>query len=88
MNDFDDLLAKLNDGRLTHNNIQIAYRAWKRKSENIPDGIKDLLCGKEGHTSLLFDVFTLMGEIVGKMELAYRRGYAEGSAAYKKGTKP
>lgn len=77
-NDFTDLLKKLKDGRLTRRQVEIAYRASIEESTEVPEAIKSLLCGKEGHRGLLQDVFHLAGEISGKMELAFQRGRAQG----------
>lgn len=83
-NAFAELLDNLNKNKLGHNQVQIAYRAWVRQSKNIPDGIKDLLCGKEGYVSLLYEAFSLISQIIGNMELAYRRGYSAGLEEAKK----
>lgn len=52
-----------------------AIRQSIRENKNIPDGIKDLLCGQGGADSgYIVKQFQVMKDMIGKMELAYRRG--------------
>jgi hypothetical protein len=62
---------------LTH--IQIAIRTSIRNRKDIPDGIKDILCGKgESSAGFIFKTFNIMREMIGSLELAYLRGKQEG----------
>jgi hypothetical protein len=75
MNKFDQLVDDLKNGRLTLNMIQIAIRAYIRQRRDLPTGIKDLLCGSnESNAGLIFKMYQPIREIIGSMELAYRRG--------------
>ncbi len=74
MNRFDQLVEDLNNGNLTHTHIQIAYRTYIRQNDNIPEGIKDILCGVEATGGLIGRAFNQISEIIGGVELAYRRG--------------
>lgn len=78
MNKFDQLVEDLSAGKLTHTQIRIAYKCYIRRRKDIPDGVKDLLCGGKvlgGHMSgLIDDIFSLLGETIGRTELAFRRG--------------
>jgi len=80
-NPFTDLLDNLNSGKLGHNQIQSAYRAWINQRGDIPDNIKNLLCNE---TSPISSAFSIIGLIIGNMELAYRRGYSAGLEDAKK----
>ena len=49
-----------------------------RQRKDIPDGIKDLLSGKGRHNAgLIYKMFEPIQEVIGSMELAYRRGKQE-----------
>lgn len=74
MNRFDQLVQDLVDGKLTHNHLQIAYRAYIRQNSNTPEGIKDILCGVDTGSGLIGRAFDQISEMVGGMELAFRRG--------------
>ena len=74
MNRFDQLVQDLMDGKLTLNHIQIAYRTYLRQRTDIPEGIKDILCGTDGGAGLVGKAFNQISETVGSVELAYRRG--------------
>ena len=52
-----------------------AYIESIRRSKNIPEGVKDLLCGSESRGSgLISRHFALIKQLPGNLELAYRRG--------------
>lgn len=70
-NSFESLMNSLNSGELGHNHIQIAYRAWIRKREDLPDEIKDALAGEGGIINILFKT---MSKVVGTCEIVKRRG--------------
>jgi hypothetical protein len=75
MNKFDQLVKDLADGSLTFLHVQIAMRASVRDRKDLPEGIKDLLCGKgESNAGLIYRTFRLINETIGALELAYRRG--------------
>ncbi len=76
MNEFDRLVANLQYGELTIRLLEMAYREYLRKRENIPEGVTNLLV-PEGHTGLI-QFAEQMGQIAGNVELAYRRGMQEG----------
>ena len=77
-NAHSDLSKNLNSGELGHHNIQIAYRAWIKQREDIPNELNDLLCGKKHSGGLLYEMFTVIHHTIGNVELAYRRGYQAG----------
>lgn len=74
MDRFSQLVEDLTNGDLTLIQIQIAIRASIRRDKNIPDGIKDLLAGREASAGLIYRMFKPIQEVIGAMELAYRRG--------------
>lgn len=71
---FSQLVKDLKDGKLGLNHLQIAYRTYLREREDLPEGIKDLLCGGKNAGGLIGKHFQLISELVGNMELAYLRG--------------
>ena len=74
-NKFDTLVEDLVSGRLGFTHIQIAMRASIRQRKDLPDGIKDLLAGRDAtYSGLIFKQFKVIQETIGAMELAYRRG--------------
>jgi hypothetical protein len=76
-NAYADLERALIDGKLGHRQVATAYRAWIRERKDIPDGIKNLL-SVPGGGDLLGGMFLVISQTVGRMELAYRRGYQAG----------
>ena len=75
MDKFSQLVEDLVEGNLTLTHIQSAVRFSIRQRKDIPEGIKDLLCGRsESYAGLLSTMFRNIGEVIGSMELAYRRG--------------
>ncbi len=77
MNKFDQLVNDLDTGKLTPNMLQMAYRAHIRNSKQIPEGVKDFLCGcGDSNGGLILKMFQPIREVIGTMELAYRRGEA------------
>ena len=74
-NSFQDLMDGLKTGELGHNHIQIAYRAWVRQRKDLPNGIQDLLGGKnEFDAGLLYTLFQAISQAIGACEMANRRG--------------
>ena len=73
-NKFDQLVVDLSGGELTLTMVQIAIRAYFRQREDIPEGIKDLLCGTGDSGGLIYKQFSLISLTAGSLELAYRRG--------------
>jgi len=78
MNKFDQLVSDLSDGSLTPTMIQIALRTWVRQNPKVPDGVKGILCGEsDGAIGLIGQIFSVIQSVIGKTELAYRRGSQE-----------
>lgn len=71
---FTQLVDDLMEGKLTLTQVQIAIRTYVRYSEDIPEEVKDLLAGKEHSTGLIYIMFRPIQEVIGAMELAFRRG--------------
>ena len=80
MNAHEQLYRSLTDGKINHNNIQIAYRAWVRQRGDMPEAVRGLLGGHENAQDggLLNGLFQGIAHVMGTVELAYRRGYAAG----------
>ncbi len=76
MNRHEQLVADLKSGKLTIVNLELAYREYYRKREDVPEGVKNLLV-PQGHGGLL-QFASYIREICGNLELAYRRGIQEG----------
>jgi hypothetical protein len=75
MNKFDQLVQDLLDGKLSLNQMQMAIRAFVRQRDDLPEGIKDLLCGRgEASAGLIYKMYKPIQEAIGSMEMAYRRG--------------
>lgn len=77
-NPFTDLVNHLTDGTLGHNHVQMAYREWVRRRDDIPDAIKDILSGAGEGAGLLCPMFSSISQLIGGLELAWRRGYQAG----------
>lgn len=73
-NKYYQLVADIKSGELPLTIVISAIRQSVRESKNIPDEIKDLLCGTEDDAGYIFRQFQVMRDAMGKMELAYRRG--------------
>ncbi len=74
MNRFEQLVEDLATGKLSLNQVQIAIRASIRQRDDLPEGIKDLLSGSgEANAGLIYRMFKPIQEVIGAMELAYRR---------------
>jgi hypothetical protein len=83
MNKFDQLVEDLEKGKLTLNMIQIAIRTYIRRRHNLPEGIKVLLCGKgDSNPGLIHQMFKPIQQVIGAMELAYRRGKDDGEPEF------
>ena len=78
MNKFDQLVEDLTEGDLTLTQIQIAIRTSIRRRNNIPDGVKGLLAGEQSisgtNAGLIYKMFAPVQDVIGAIELAYRRG--------------
>lgn len=73
-NKFEQLVQDLVDGSLGFTHIQIAIRESIRRRKDIPEGAKDVLCGKgEASSGLIFKIFALIRQTIGGMELVHRR---------------
>lgn len=74
-NKFTQLVEDLVSGDLGLTHVQIAIRASIRQRKDLPDGIKDLLAGKDKHNAgLIYKMFKSIQQVIGSVELAYRRG--------------
>ncbi len=71
---FSQLVEDLVSGELSLTHIQIAVRASIRQRKDLPDGIKDLLAGKKNNPGLIYRMFEPIEEVIGAIELSYRRG--------------
>lgn len=76
---FSQLVEDLTTGKLTLTQVQIAIRASIRDRKDVPDEVKDLLCGGGsglgGHSAgIIYRMFNNIQEVIGTVELAYRRG--------------
>ena len=75
MNKFDQLVEDLLEGRLSLNQIQMAIRAFVRQRDDLPEGVKDILCGAhEASAGIIYKMFKPIKEVIGSVELAYLRG--------------
>ncbi len=85
MNAFDELVAKLNNGELSYGDLQRASRAQVRHRKDLPDEIKSILSGESRSSAgILFSMFQPFAQVIGAIELAFRRGYAAGVEDTKK----
>lgn len=82
MNAYDRLLQDLRSGELNLTHIDLAVVAWINSRTDIPEGIKNILVQPEGG-GVLRTCFKQAKQIIGTMELSYRRGVMEGSGEYK-----
>lgn len=74
MNKFDQLVEDLTTNRITHNQLQIAYRESLRQSKHLPVECKSILCGDSAtNTGLVYKMFKIINETIGGFELAIRR---------------
>ncbi len=74
-NEFEQLVENLKTGKLSLTMIQIAVRASVQERNDIPEGIKDLRAGHEPeYSGIIYTMFKPIQEVIGAMELAYRRG--------------
>ena len=71
---FSELINNLEKGNLTLRDIQIAYRTYIKKRQDMPEATKDILCGKEGTGGIIGDMFKIISEIEGAVYLSYMRG--------------
>ncbi len=71
---FSQLVEDLVNGDFTLIQIQLAIRESIRRREDIPDGVKDLLAGISHDSGLIYKMFYPISNVIGALELAYRRG--------------
>ena len=76
MNEFDRLVANLKFGEFTITTLELAYRSYYRDRKDVPEGVKNLLAGKE-HSGLIQFAENIK-HICGTAELTYYRGKQEG----------
>lgn len=74
-NKYYQLVEDIKTNTLPVTLVMTAIRQSIRESKKIPNEIKDLLCGQGGADSgYILKQFQVMKDMIGKMELAYRRG--------------
>lgn len=79
LNAYDRLVDDLINDRLCLTLIKIAIKEYIRRREDIPKGVRNLLCGDNPSGSGYIErQFSIIQGIIGTMELAYRRGVQEG----------
>ncbi len=77
--EFTRLVNNLVSGELGFIHIQIAMRTYVRRSKDIPEEVKDLLAGKSvTYSGLIYHMFQTISEVIGAVELAFRRGNQAG----------
>lgn len=76
---FTQLVDDISSGRLSLTQVQIAVKEGVRGWKQLPEGTKQLLCGKsDSCPGLISRAFQNIQEIIGTVELAYRRGEQAG----------
>lgn len=73
MTTYERLKKDLCDGKITLVQIDIAVMDWILQRKDIPEGVKNLLVVPAGG-GLVRNLFQQMKQVIGSMELAYRRG--------------
>ncbi len=74
LNKFDQLVDDLVTGKLSHTQLQIAYRESVRRSKYLPEEAKTILCGSgENDAGLIYQCFKVISGMIGGFELAIRR---------------
>ena len=76
LNEFDRLVANLSSNELTIRMLEMAYREHIRQRKDIPEGARNLLVSDSGTGLIQFA--ENISQIVGNVELSYRRGRQEG----------
>ena len=72
MNKYNQLVDDLVEGKLNQTLVGSAIKEYICRRKDIPEAIKNLLCSKE-ENGLIGATFELMRQIIGSMDLAYRR---------------
>lgn len=75
LNKFDQLVEDLAKGRLSWKSVQMALRAANEQGKFALE-IKDI------ESQFIYDVFKLMSNTLGKMELIYRRAFQAGGQEF------
>lgn len=76
---FSQLEQDLVDDKLSIKQVGIAIRSAIRRTKHLPKSITDLLGGKSDISpGVLSIVFRLIEQIIGNMDLAYKRGVHTG----------
>ncbi len=73
LNKFDQLVDDLLTSKLNLRQVGTAVRTWIGRRKDLPEGIKSFLY-TPGGPDLIGAMFTHMGNMIGSLELAYRRG--------------
>lgn len=76
-NKYYQLVEDLKSGDLTLNTISMAICQYVKTNEKIPEGARNLLVGYDGG-GYIPEQFEIMRDMIGRMELSYRRGVQEG----------
>lgn len=79
MNEFDRLVENLCTSELSLKMLEIAVNEKIRRSHVIPEGVQNLLVGGENEGGLLSYNWNSIRQIIGNMELSYRRGMQHGA---------
>lgn len=78
-NPYYELVDNLVSGKITLLVVQMAIKEFVRRSEEIPEGVKNLVAPYSDTGNGVIDkCFELMKQVIGETELAYRRGYQGG----------
>lgn len=75
-NKYYQLVEDLESGALPMSLVCRAIRTYVENNENIPEGARNLLSSSEGGGYIAAQ-FQVMQDVIGKVELAYRRGKAD-----------
>ena len=75
-NEFDHLVEMLDNNTLNLRHLEMAYRHHIKRRKDIPEGVRNLLVQPNGAGIIQFANHFM--QIIGKMELAYRRGIQHG----------
>jgi len=73
-NEFERLLRNLEEGKLSSTHIAIALSSYYKDAKHLPIEIRNLIGGVGEGSGLIHKYFRMMGETIGSLELAARRG--------------
>jgi hypothetical protein len=78
LNEFDRLVENLCNNELSIKMLEMAVNEMIRRSKIIPEGVQNLLVSYESGGLLSYNWMSIRN-IIGNMELSYRRGIQEGA---------